>query len=321
MQNYNFVIFQKHFDYYRIAYSDIIKRSDVEYIDKIKIHRSKTINSILRTPIKNILPADYFKDTFPTIKPLCFIFGARWMQYRSMQDYILYLRKHFSDARFVCFYQDLVDKHPRAEPNKLRYLFDLMLSYDKGDVEKYGLTYHPTVFSNYPVKIDKSIPSSDIYFVGVPKGRLSLILDTFFKLKGEGFECDFYLSGVSSRDQVKEKGLNYIDRMSYNENLKHVVRSKCLLEIIQNNAKGATVRTWEAIMYDKKLLTNNISVIDDFFYNKNYISLMDENGIDAEFLKHDDHYVNTYKDEIGPDRLLEFICSSFEEPKKNSINY
>ena len=321
MQNYNFVIFQKHFDYYRIAYSDIIKRSDVEYIDKIKIHRSKTINSILRTPIKNILPADYFKDTFPTIKPLCFIFGARWMQYRSMQDYILYLRKHFPDAIFVCFYQDLVDKHPRAEPNKLRHLFDLMLSYDKGDVEKYGLTYHPTVFSNYPVEIDKNIPASDIYFVGVPKGRLSLILDTFFKLKSEGFECDFYLSGVSSRDQLKEKGLNYIDRMSYNENLKHVVRSKCLLEIIQNNAKGATVRTWEAIMYDKKLLTNNISVIDDFFYNKNYISLMDENGIDAEFLKHDDHYVNTYKDEIGPDRLLEFICSSFEEPKKNSINY
>lgn len=315
MQNYNFVIFQKHFDYYRIAYSDIIKRSDVKYIDKIKIHRSKTINAILRTPIKNLIPAGYFKAIFPTTKPLCFIFGARWMQYLSMQDYILYLRKHFPDAKFVCFYQDLVDKHPRAEPDKLRQLFDLMLSYDKGDVEKYGLTYHSTVFSNYPVEIDSNIPASDIYFVGVAKDRLNMILDNFYKFKSKGINCDFYLSEVPSRNQVKEKGLTYIDRMSYSENLKHVVRSKCLLEIIQSNAKGATVRTWEAIMYDKKLLTNNYSVVDDFYYNDSYISLLGENEIDAELLKQDNHFINPYKNEIGPNSLLEFISSSFTEER------
>src|SRR5690554_6854403 len=145
MQNYNFVIFQKHFDYYRIAYSDIIKRSDVKYIDKIKIHRSKTINAILRTPIKNLLPAGYFKTIFPTTKPLCFIFGARWMQYLSMQDYILYLRKHFPDAKFVCFNQDVV---------------------------KYGLTYHSTVFSNYPVEIDAELLKQDNHFINPYKNEI-----------------------------------------------------------------------------------------------------------------------------------------------------
>ena len=234
------------------------------------------------------------------------------MQYQSVQDYILYLKIHFPDAKFVCFYQDLVEKHPRAEPHKLHHLFDLMLSYDKGDVEKYELTYHPTVFSNYPVESDLSIPASDIYFVGVTKDRLSLILDTFYKLKGEGFDCNFYLSEVSSRNQIKEKGLNYIDRMRYDENLKHVVRTKCLLEIIQSKAKGATVRTWEAIMYNKKLLTNNMSIADDFYYDNKYISLFDKNGIDMNFLKQDNHFINPYRDDIGPNKLLDFISSSLK---------
>ncbi len=187
-----------------------------------------------------------------------------------------------------------------------------MLSYDKGDVEKYELTYHPTVFSNYPVESDLSIPASDIYFVGVTKDRLSLILDTFYKLKGEGFDCNFYLSEVSSRNQIKEKGLNYIDRMRYDENLKHVVRTKCLLEIIQSKAKGATVRTWEAIMYNKKLLTNNMSIADDFYYDNKYISLFDKNGIDMNFLKQDNHFINPYRDDIGPNKLLDFISSSLK---------
>ena len=42
--------------------------------------------------------------------------------------------------------------------------------------------------------------------------------------------------------------------MNYIENLKHIRRTNCILEVVQNNAKGSTIRTWEAIMYDKKYL-------------------------------------------------------------------
>jgi len=121
---------------------------------------------------------------------------------------------------------------------------------------------------------DENIPQSDVYFVGSAKDRLELIFDVFHQLKQEGITCDFYLSGVPSSKKIKDAGIHYIHKMSYIENLKHVVRTKCILEIVQGNAKSSTLRTWEAIMYDKKLLTNNLTIANDYYYDENYISLL-----------------------------------------------
>ena len=231
------------------------------------------------------------------------------MQYDYMQDFVHYLKNKYIDAKYVCFYQDLVKSHPGADPDILSEFFDLILSYDKGDVEKYGLIYHPTVFSRYAVEQDLSIPESDIYFVGLAKDRFNSIFEIYYKLREAGFICDFYLSGVPPLNQIKEEGIHYIDKMGYMDNLKHVVRTKCLLEIIQNGAKGSTVRTWEAIMYDKKLLTNNVSIVDDFYYNAEYISLINNNNINVEFLDKINTYENPYKEKISPNELLKFIAS------------
>lgn len=319
MQQFNYVIFQTPSEYYRVSYSDLYKRTDVIYIDYFKpnnsrviktlhrIHHSKKVNNVIRLPLKKLWFPNYFKNTFVNDLPLCFIVNARWIQYSYIQEYILYLKKLYNDAKFVCFYQDLVETHPGAEPKKILDLFDLILSYDKGDAEKYGLTYHPTVFSDFMVENDSNIPESDVYFIGLAKDRLELIIDVFFRLKKEGVVCDFYLSGVPTPEQIKENGLNYIDKMSYIDNLKHVVRTKCILEIIQTKAKGSTVRTWEAIMYDKKLLTNNLTITEDYYYNSNYISLLNNKNIDFSFLKNNNSYINPYKHQISPNKLLEFI--------------
>lgn len=318
MQQYNYVIFQTPSEYYRISYSDLNNRDDVIYIDQFlptkskivnilyRFHHSKKVNSVLILPAKHIWYSYYFNNSFANNLPLCFIFNARWMQYSYLHEYVLYL-KNLYNAKFVCFYQDLVDTHPGAEPHKIFNLFDLILSYDKGDAEKYGLMYHPTVYSNYKVDNDKNIPESDVYFIGLAKDRLDLILDVFHQLKEEGIVCDFYLSGVSSSQQIEEDGLNYIDKMSYIENLKHVVRTKCILEIVQRKAKGSTVRTWEAIMYDKKLLTNNLSIVNDYYYDSNYIRLLNDKFIDVAFLKQNNSYFNPYKNQISPNNLLDFI--------------
>lgn len=319
MQKYNFVFFQTPSDYYRISYNDLKKRDDVLYIDQFlpsksklvkilyRLQHSKKVNTLLQIPFKNIWYPNYFKNPFVNNLPICFIVNARWVQQSYLQEYILYLKKQYQDSKFVCFYQDLVKTHKGAEPKKIINLFDLVLSYDKGDAEKYGFIYHPTVFSNYIVEKDYNIPESDVYFIGIAKDRLKLILDVFFQLKHEGLSCDFYLSGVPADKQIEEDGLNYIDKMTYKDNLKHVVRTKCILEIVQGKAMGSTVRTWEAIMYDKKLLTNNTSIIEDFYYDRNYVSLIDENNIDIEFIKQNISYTNPFKKQISPNKLLDFI--------------
>lgn len=318
MQQYNYVIFQRDSDYYRVSYSDLSNRDDVIYIDHFRpshpsivnilyrIHHLKILNVDLRLPAKHIWYPSYFKHSFANNLPLCFIFNSRWMKYPHLREYLLYL-KHRYNAKLVCFYQDLVDAHRHVKFHKIFHLFDLILTYDKGDAEKYGLTYHPTVYSNYKVDNDENIPGSDVYFVGSAKDRLALVFDVFYRLKKEGIACDFYLSGVPSSKKIEEDGLHYIHKMSYIENLKHVVRTKCILEIVQGNAKGSTLRTWEAIMYDKKLLTNNLTIANDFYYDGNYISLLNGNYIDVDFIKQHHSYNNPYKNQINPEKLLDFI--------------
>ncbi|MGB4659589.1 MAG: hypothetical protein WBI07_10435, partial [Mobilitalea sp.] len=149
------------------------------------------------------------------------------------------------------------------------------------------------------------------YFIGSAKDRLELIFDVFHRLKKEGIVCDFYLSGVPSSKKIKDDGLHYIHKMSYIENLKHVVRTKCILEIVQGNAKSSTLRTWEAIMYEKKLLTNNSTIVNDFYYDENYISLLNGNSINVDFMKQNNSYTNPYKDQISPNKLLDFIAQRF----------
>lgn len=319
MQKYNFVIFQENSDYFRISYSDLRIRQDVIYIDRFplnksiscrilhRFHHSIKINSIINLPYKNKWFPYYFKNTFLNLNPLCFIFNARSMQFPYLREYVVYLKNNYKDAKFVCFYQDLINTHIGAEPNKISHLFDILLSYDRGDAKKYNLIFHPTAFSRFPVTIDYSIPESEVYFIGHVKNRFELILKVYDKLKKADIKCVFYLSGVPANQQIKTEGIYYIKRMSYIENLKHVARTKCILEIMQDGANGSTLRTWEAIMYDKKLLTNNLTITDNSYYNSEYISIIRNDEIDIKFLKQANTYINPFKDFTSPDKLLDFI--------------
>jgi hypothetical protein len=97
MQQYNYVIFQRHTDYYRISYSDLSNRDDVIYIDYFRpgnpsiinilyrIHHLKILNVDLRLPAKHIWYPSSFNHSFANKLPLCFIFNARLMKYPHLR--------------------------------------------------------------------------------------------------------------------------------------------------------------------------------------------------------------------------------------------
>src|SRR5690554_6761501 len=138
MQKYNFVFFQTPSDYYRICYNDMKNRDNVLYIDQFlpnkpklvkflyRLQHSKKVNTVLHIPFKNIWYPNYFKNPFVNNLPICFIFSARWMQQTYLQKYIHYLKKQYQDAKFICFYQDLVKSHIGAEPKKIINIFDIV---------------------------------------------------------------------------------------------------------------------------------------------------------------------------------------------------
>lgn len=315
--NYNYVIFQTHYDYYQITYSDLLKNPSVEFINtypkyggKIsrilcKIHRSSLLDKI-HFPLKKIWNPLFFHNNFIYDKPICFVFSAAIAGFEKY-GLISYLRESYPNSKFVCFYQDIVDSVKNSSIEQLFPLFDLILSYDKEDVKQYGLTFHNTVFSDYKVSEDDLIPNSDVYFIGAAKNRLKDIYSIYERLVSKHIKCDFNIIGVDEKDKHCGEGLHYIDGMSYEENLKHVLRTKVVLEVIQKKATGASLRMWESINYDKFFLTNNEAAYTfDCFDHKNMHYISDIDKIE-EWISLECKYSKEQKESIRPIKLLEFI--------------
>ena len=105
-------------------------------------------------------------------------------------------------------------------------------------------------------------------FCGAAKKRYSSIIQSYKVFKEAGLRCDFMVSRLLP-GQNKIAGIDYIKYLiSYKDYLRHVMRSDFILEIMQGNATGYTLRTWEAILYDKVLLTDNKAILKAPFYNK-----------------------------------------------------
>ena len=125
----------------------------------------------------------------------------------------------------------------------------------------------------------------------------------------------FYITNVPKERQIVRDGIKYASKnMSYLRMLKYSVSSRCLLEINQEGALGYTSRFLEAVMYDIKLITDNLSVLDSKFYNpRNIQYINDVNEIDPEFVKNKCFDSFNYNDDFSPIHLLESIDSKLSK--------
>lgn len=308
------------------SYSDLFNNEWVEYVSNFRsyirfkcfhrLHTSREINKIFNIPLKRIWNSRYCKAKFNSDKPICFIFFSNWVSFNEEIHLTDYLRRHYPNCRLVWFLQDMFDKQRKLySGDKLDYdivckQFDLIISFDKSDCEKYGFIYHPLVFSTYHGEI-KEMPQTDIYFLAKAKDRLPEILATYEVLRESGLLIDFYLTGVKEEDQKYKDEIHYIQSIPYEENIQHILHTKCLLEIMQRGSTGYTQRGVEAVCFGKKLLTNNTRINEEPFYRKEYISMFDApENIDRCFLSEIPIIENIdyqYKHKMSPVELLEFI--------------
>ncbi|MDE6444893.1 MAG: hypothetical protein K2K64_10825, partial [Muribaculaceae bacterium] len=227
-------------------------------------------------------------------------------------------RRFYPKAKIVVYFTDLIKinnmrfSNAPIDINYLKSLSDLILTYDPEEACHFGLTYYPVPLSRIE-NISDVKEVWDVYFIGQAKNRLPLIMQTYHALSKKGLKVNFIISGVPKNNQENLPGITYINgiSLSYKENIRTVLRSKCLLEIIQKNSTGDTIRTKEALVYNKKLLTNNPLIVNAPFYNPEYICYFENpDDINPEFIKglaKDEVVDYHYKDQLSPLRLLEFI--------------
>lgn len=336
----NIIIFGYNSNMYRRSYADIIDLQNIQYLpsfldekrdfnclltkaNKIiyyawKIHNSKKINNIIKIPLKCIWFNHYIPKKFKKNSEIIFLFFGRQLSLLEY-GYVDYLKKQYPNSKFACFFQDLIKTHENIDIIKVKESFDLVISFDQKDSQEYEIAYFPLVNSVAKIDLTSNFDYSDIYFLGYAKDRLQDIISAFEALSALNLKCNFFVVDAKSDEIKYADKINYITGMSYDDNLKHISKTKCLLELMQKEGRGYTQRMMEAIMYDKLIITNNPTVNSAPFYNSsNILQFSDIKKITSNqfffnnFERSVDHQ---YKRNISPVKLLEFITINLNESK------
>ena len=328
---YNLVILGSEWELYKNAYKDVVI-GNVKYIEgygpkgrlskKIfALHFSPKINKIISLPFKSLWNKFYFNNVDKNDRTLFLIF-QNWLRVDETIGTTAYIRKHFKNSKIALFLQDIessmINPFTLKKVDLLSYKSkcDLIISFDKEEANKFKFSYHPTVFSHRHI-LDSKKELSDVFFIGKHKGRLNLLIDIYDKLSSIGLNCLFIVQDVPYDQRFQRTGIRYIDAsISYYDVLEYIYNTRCILEILQPGAAGYTYRIWEAISYNKRILTNNLSLRESSYYDEKYVSLFSNaSDVDLSFFKDiskPPFEVNPNKDKISPKELIKFIENQFQ---------
>lgn len=283
---------------------DKVIASDNKFINILHhIHFSFAINSRIKLPFQGIWKRTYSlnKIIFNENEQYCVIY-TDISAGRTDRKYLEKLHNK-KNVKVVLVMVNTMRHRKKVLDDKFKY-FDRIFSFDMDDCRKYDFIYHPTNYSILNINQDVDI-LYDAFFVGVSKGRQEELEKIFEWLKVAGANSSFYISGVEKKNNPD---IYYNQWLSYQEVLQHIEKSNCIVEVMENNQSGVTLRTMEAICYNKKLLTNNQSVKKLPFYKTGYIQVFEKlSDIDPEFVLDRKPVDYHYQGEFSPIHLLEHI--------------
>ena len=327
MDRFKLVVFGSDWDVYQVAFRNLIDNARIHYIPTFRpkgllgvlqrIQFNPKLNNIVSMPFKELWNS-YYINKVDKGQSLCFLILENWLRLEYGTKLLPYLRSHYPDAKIVCFTQDLIEtiidqyRNTPIDVDYVKSYVDLFVSYDRADAKKYGIEYHPTVYSQVKLTRGADRERCDLFFLGRDKGRLPMLVSICDEARRRNLTCKFILLEVPRARQIMCEGITYVDKpISYQDNLKYCLESKCVVELLQHQADSPTFRTWETIALNRRLLTNNSSLKKTNVYDERYISVFhDVNDIDWNFVTSGNPFSatgNPYQETIMPERLVEYI--------------
>lgn len=145
--------------------------------------------------------------------------------------------------------------------------------YDKGNCKKYNL-YFNTIMYDRTLSLPKTEAKYDTIFVGFLKDKKDKLLSLYQTFQEAKVAAKFVIVDLNGKTtglpfEVTNK---YID---YNSYLDMVKSSQSILDIVQGDQDGFSMRVMESIFLNKKLITTNKTIRTAKFYNKNNILIID----------------------------------------------
>ena len=323
---YNYIVIGNGYDYYNYVYGQLKNATNARFVSDFpitKFGRSIFVRHFLyNLPFKWIwciyyifyLKVIILKIHLKPSDKLCFLMLAGGANNSLLKLGICEkLRKSFVNSKVVFFINDLVEK-THQPVDLMKKHSDLVYSFDPMDCRKYGLIYHVIPYSDFSFVVNPS-PKYDLAFVGAAKDRLDELYQIYNYLESKGINCFFRIIGVPEDKQIKAEGLSYSGRISYEENLQLLQDCNCILDIVQGNSSGNTIRIGEAIFMGKKVLTNNSYTPENGVYDNDSMRYFGrKEDIDLEFiLGRKIPSYNKIKDLMYPSNLFSSIEGNFAD--------
>lgn len=197
-------------------------------------------------------------------------------------------------------------------------------SYARGDAQKYGIEYIPEplhVFSDLIIDPDKANYKYDLYFLGRLKGREKIIIDLFSKLSEAGLivRADLLDDGSNFEELKKYPFVNFLDSfIPYEDYIKNIALSKCLLEISYDKNPNITWRIFEGFAYKRKVLTNNPFAKTEPYFDSNYL-ICDFDKLEIEQIKEflsKNYDLSKRKDDLWNHSVDTFVETIYKKMEK-----
>ncbi len=168
--------------------------------------------------------------------------------------------------------------------------YDYVITYDPEESRRYGYPFIENPYSRIKINYKSNDIKWDIIYVGNAKiekdpHRYESIIAAYKYFCEHNLRVMFYINGVPKEKMIDSDSIVYNKWLDYSQIVNLVIQSNAILDIAQINESGTTLRMFEAITYNKKLVFNNVLLKDNPLYDNRFMLYYDEiSDVDTNYL-------------------------------------
>lgn len=163
--------------------------------------------------------------------------------------------------------------------NSYKKYFDRIFSFNPPDVKKYKFVFLTNCFFNtlFENKVSVNNTYKEIYYLGMWSPDRDKSIDNLNQfLNNSSYKLNAYFNIASYRNRKNYDGIEFHTQvLDYEDYIKKILKKDVIIDLVYQNHKGLSFRFFEALYFNKKIITNNYDVENYDFYNPNNIYICD----------------------------------------------
>jgi hypothetical protein len=190
-----------------------------------------------------------------------------------LSDHQLQILRERTDC-LIAYYWDTVKLFPRNQ--HIVHFFDRILSFDPGDCKKFGFEFRSNFYS---YENATSEIRYQVYNLSSLDVRREITEEIAVAL--EDLQMSYLFKGFQKKP-FKSAYIQYTPRVTYQEMLDEASYCNVLLDVTKPGQTGLSLRPFEALGLNKKLITTNAAIRDYEFYDPANIMIVEPGRIRLE---------------------------------------